>query len=219
MRLRRILVVISVLILSEVLTLVSIYAIFAVRARRLLPIRDVGHFVWTWAIASVVHADTAGGERSFAIISEAISEQAVTQASVKVESKSVTLPLPPYTIRASCDLIIKGLPKELDPKLPGPKAPPSCKTAASFPTESQYFLTLTSGGDFYQQYLEKTLPEAGWVKSDRLGGAVFYIKKGHTRRMMIAVGSYLTANIIGFTIKELDGPNIGDILLVVPQSP
>jgi hypothetical protein len=205
---------IGVGILPILFILLGIYISIALRAKRFLPLQDVGHFVWTLAIASLVHYDSAGGPRAFSIISDAVSTQAVTQTAVKVEGKRVTLPLPPYTIRASCDRIIRRLPKD-----PTSQGPPSCQAGASFLKESQYFLTLTSGENFYQRYLEKTLPEAGWVQSDRLGGAIFYIKKGHTLKIMMLVGSYLTGNIVQFTIIEPDGFNNTDMLQIVPQNP
>jgi hypothetical protein len=118
----------------------GVYASLAFRAKRFLPPQDIGHFAWTLAFATVLHSDTAGGPRALSIISDAISEQAVTQASVKADGKNVTLPLPPYTIRASCDRIIRRLPKD-----PTSQGPPSCQAGTSFPRESQYFLTITSG--------------------------------------------------------------------------
>jgi hypothetical protein len=205
---------IGVRILPIFLILLGIYASLTLKAKRFLSPQDIGHFTWTLAIASLVHFDTAGGPRAFSIVLEAISEQAVTQTSVKADGKNVTLPLPPYTIHASCNRIMKRLPEE-----PTPQGPPSCQAGASFPSESQYFLTLTSGENFYQRYLEKALPEAGWVQSDRAGGAVFYTKKGHTRKMMMLVGSYLTGNIVEFIIHEPDEFGNTDMLQIVQRNP
>ena len=170
---------------------IAVYSSLSVRARRPLSWPESQRFAQILVWAGLGHW---AAPRAYGILADSLSDAAVSQTTLTLADQSYVLPLPPYTLRKSCDRFLAGLPKQWQ-ELQGLKPPPSCLAGAAFPTEYAAFITVASEAEF-EQYVTKTLPQAGWVFEDRYGAAGLF-RKGEVRLTMGA-GSYLTVWIDDF---------------------
>lgn len=179
---------------------VLLYISWAVYGKRLLTPGEFLHFAGITAFATVAHIDTNGGPRSWAIIGESLSDTP-SQISLEFDGRNYQIPLPPHTIRQSCQRIIAGLPKGFASE----RIPKSCIAGAEFPTESHDFITAASRTEMLR-YLNTTLPAAGWESQDRLGSAWFF-HSGEVRVMIIS-SSYLTTQLGALSLNLMPIPTI-----------
>ncbi len=186
------------LILLGILLTSGVYVLISLEARRLIPLQDMGNLIRILSWATLFHSHENGGLRAFQIIANALSNQALSETLISVDSTQHILPLPPYTILESCDLIISGLPHGLQSKFPYASPPLSCRKGAKFPSERKFFLSVNDAKST-QRYFKVVLPEAGWKFEDQLGAVVIY-KQGY-QKLFINRGYYLTDGIFEFTIS------------------
>ena len=180
-----------------------LYLSLAVKAKRLLTLSEWGRFAGIILFAEIAHLNENGGPRAWAIAGESLSNAALAQVSLELNDQSYQIPLPPNTIRKSCDRLIAGLPQGFDEDSHGPTIPKSCRSGAEFPTEYQSFIT-TAPPNEVNRYTSITLPTAGWTFEDRLGSAWIFRKK--ETRLMMDLGSYLTAFIADFSMDLTSVP-------------
>jgi hypothetical protein len=178
--------------------LLLLYVSLSWYGKRLFSPIELIRFAGIISFASIAHIDTNGGPRAWAIIGDSLSNSAMTQVPLKLQAQTELIPLPPRTIRKSCDRLIAGLPPGSTGQSPGPTIPKSCKAGAQFPAEYSSFITTANPGEM-DQYVHQTLPAAGWVFEDRFGSAWFF-RKQDTRLMMILT-SYLTPFIDTFSLS------------------
>jgi hypothetical protein len=174
-----------------------LYISLAVYGKRLPTLNEWSRFAGVIAFASVVHLDTNGGPRAWAIAGESLSHAALSQVSLKLDAQTYLIPLPPNTIRKSCDRLVAGLPKGSTGNSPWPTIPKSCSSGAEFPTELSSFITFANP-DEMNRYTNVTLPAAGWTFKDRLGSVWVY--QNHEAQLMMNLGSYLTVYIADFSL-------------------
>jgi hypothetical protein len=180
-----------------------LYVSLCVYGKRLLPLNDWGRFAGIISFAGIVHMDTNGGQRAWAIASESLSNAALSQVSLESNAQTYQIPLPPNTIRQSCDRLIAGLPKGFASMSHGPPIPRSCLSGAKYPTEFPRFISIATPEEM-NRYTDVTLPAAGWIFEDRLGSAWFFRKKD--TRLMMDLGSYLTVFIADFGLDLTQAP-------------
>ncbi len=164
------------------------YFSLVVSGKRFPTLNEWWRFAVVVSLAEIAHWDANGGPRAWAIASDSMSNP-VSQVSLVSEGQIYPLPLPPNTIRKSCDRLVAGLPKGFTGKSPEPTIPKSCLAGAHYPTEISSFISIADP-DEIAQYINKTLPAAGWFYEDRLGSAWFFRK--NENRLMLNWGSYLT---------------------------
>jgi hypothetical protein len=181
----------------------ALYVSLAVQGKRLLSFNEWGRFAGIISFAGIAHMDTKGGPRAWAIAGESLSDAALSQVSLESNAQTYEIPLPPNTIRQSCDRLIAGLPKGFTGKSPGPTIPKSCLSGAKFPTEVSGFISIAAPEEM-ARYTDRTLPAAGWIFEDRLGSAWFFRKKD--TRLMMGLGSYLTVFIVDFSLDLTQVP-------------
>ena len=174
-----------------------LYLSLAVKAKRLLTLSEWGRFAGIILFAEIAHLNENGGPRAWAIAGESLSNAALTEVSLKANPQTYQIPLPPNTIRKSCNRLIAGLPQGFKEESPGSTIPKSCLSGAKFPTEYQSFITAASPNEV-NRYTSITLPAAGWTFTDRFGSA-WVFQKNETR-LMIDLGSYLTVFIADFSV-------------------
>ncbi len=177
---------------------IAVYSALSGNAQRPLSWPESQRFAQILVWAGLGHW---AAPRAYGILADSLSDAAVTHTTLTLADQSYVLPLPPYTLRKSCDRLVAGLPKQWQTwqrqGTPGPQPPPSCLAGAVFPTEYAAFLTVASEAEF-EQYVTETLPQAGWVYEDRYGAAWVFCN-GEVSLTMIA-GSYLTVLIDDFEL-------------------
>jgi hypothetical protein len=184
-----------------------LYVSWSVYGKRWLTPSEFVRFAGMTAFATVAHIDTNGGPRSWKIIAESLSGTPA-QIPLTFKGQAYQMPLPPHTIRKSCDRLIAGLPKGFIGGHPGQAIPSSCKGGAEFPTEIASFIT-TATPEQMDQYIHTTLPAAGWVFDDRLSSVWFF--HNHDTRLMMKLTSYLTVSIADFSLKLMLAPDTSDL--------
>lgn len=194
------LLAITLLLVTPALVL---YVSLAVYGKRLLTLNEWGRFAGIISFAEIAHIDTNGGPRAWAIAGESLSDAALSQVSLESNAQTYQIPLPPNTIRKSCDRLVAGLPKGFTGESPGPSIPKSCLSGAKFPTEFSSFISIAAPEEM-NRYTNVTLPAAGWMFEDRLGSAWFFRKKD--TRLMMNLGSYLTVFIVDFSLDLAQAP-------------
>jgi hypothetical protein len=180
-----------------------LYVSLCVYGKRLLPFNDWGRFAGIISFAGIAHMDTNGGPRAWAIAGESLSDAALSQVSLESNAQTYEIPLPPNTIRQSCDRLVAGLPKGFTGRSPGRTIPKSCLSGAKFPTECSSFISIAAPEEM-ARYTDVTLPAAGWIFEDRLGSGWFFRKKD--TRLMMGLGSYLTVFIVDFSLDLTPAP-------------
>jgi hypothetical protein len=180
-----------------------LYGSLAIYGKRLLTFNEWSRFAGIIPYATIAHFDTNGGPRAWAIAGESLSGAALSQVSLESNAQTYQIPLPPNTIRKSCDRLVAGLPKGFAGGSPGPTIPQSCISGAKFPTEFPSFISIAAPEDM-ARYTDVTLPAAGWIFEDRLGSAWFFRKKD--TRLMMNLGSYLTVFIVDFSLDLTQAP-------------
>lgn len=178
--------------------LILFYSSLSLAGKRFLTINEWVQFTKILLAAGIIHLDENGGPRAWAIIREGLSHDAKAQVVLKFQGETYQIPLPPYTIRKSCDRLVAGLPKGFNGKGPGPTIPQSCLSGEEFPTEFSSFIT-TASADQMNHYIYQTLPKAGWMADDRIG-SVWVFRRKNTRLLM-NLGSYLTVFIADFNLS------------------
>jgi hypothetical protein len=179
-----------------------LYVSWAVYGKRLLTPGEFVHFAGITAFATVAHIGTNGGSRSWKIIAESLSDTP-EQIPLTLAGQTYQIPLPPHTIRKSCDRLIAGLPRGFMNEPPRPTIPPSCKGGAEFPTEITSFIT-TATPEQMDNYIHMTLPAAGWVSDDRLSS--FWFFRHRDTRLTMKLTSYLTVSIADFSLTLMPDP-------------
>jgi hypothetical protein len=180
-----------------------LYGSLTVYGKRLLTLNEWSRFAGIISYATVAHIDTNGGPRAWAIAGESLSGAALSQISLESNAQAYQIPLPPNTIRESCDRLVAGLPKGFTGQSPGPTIPQSCLSGAKYPTELSSFISIASPEEM-NRYTNVTLPAAGWMFEDRLGSAWFFRKRD--TRLMMNLGSYLTVFIVDFSLDLTQAP-------------
>jgi hypothetical protein len=175
-----------------------LYASLTVYGKRLLTPIDWGRFAGIILLAEIAHMDTNGGPRAWAIAGESLSSAALSHVSLRLNAHTYQIPLPPNTIRKSCDRLIAGLPQGSTGESPGSTIPKSCLSGAEFPPEFSSFITMAAPSEM-ERYTNVTLPAAGWIFQDRLG-STWIFRKNETQLMM-DLGSYLTVFIADFSLS------------------
>jgi hypothetical protein len=174
-----------------------LYISLAGYGKRQLTLEEWGRFAEVIAFASVAHLDTNGGPRAWAIAGESLSNAALPHVSIKLDTQTYLIPLPPNTIRKNCDRLVAGLPKGSTSSSPWPKIPKSCSAGVEFPAEFSSFITFANP-DEMNRYTNVTLPAAGWTFKNRLGSVWVY--QNHEAQLMMNLGSYLTVYIPDFSL-------------------
>lgn len=176
-----------------------LYTSLSINGKRLLTPHEFVRFTGILSFASIANIDTNGGPRAWSIIGDSVSDKAISQASLELESKTYTVPLPPYTIKKGCDAFqpVLGRGSRLV------ESPPSCSAGSEFPTEFSSFITTATPRQM-DRYITQTLPAAGWINDDRLGSAHFF-RKGD-RRLMMNLRAYLTVFIADFELEIMPVP-------------
>lgn len=180
-----------------------LYISLAVYGKRLLTPNEWSRFAGIISFATIAHVDTNGGSRAWAIAGESLSDTALSQVSLELNAQTYQIPLPPNTIRKSCDRLVAGLPKGFAGMSHGPTIPKSCLSGAQFPTEFSSFISIAAPKEM-ARYTDVTLPAAGWIFEDRLGSGWFFRKKD--TRLMMNLGSYLTVFIVDFSLDLTQVP-------------
>jgi hypothetical protein len=194
------LLTITLLLVTPALVL---YVSLAMYGKRLLPLNEWGRFAGIISFATIAHMDTNGGPRAWAIAGESLSDAALSQVSLELNTQTYEIPLPPNTIRQSCDRLVAGLPKGFTGQSHGPTIPKSCLSSAKFPTEVSGFISIAAPEEM-ARYTDVTLPAAGWIFEDRMGSAWFFRKQD--TRLMMGLGSYLTVFIVDFSLDLTQAP-------------
>jgi hypothetical protein len=192
----------TIIVLLAIPALV-LYGSLAVYGKRLLTPNEWGRLAGIISFATIAHMNTNGGPRAWAIAGESLSDAALSQIPLELNAQTHQIPLPPNTIRQSCDRLVAGLPKGFAGMSHGPTIPKSCLSGAQFPTEFSSFISIAVPEEM-ARYTDVTLPAAGWIFEDRLGSVWFFRKKD--TRLMMNLGSYLTVFIVDFSLDLTQAP-------------